>query len=298
MSMTSHVDDLDTRRWNLRFIRQSLQRPLLDREHEAELARRWRRAGDAAALHELTLAYTRLVVATAMRFRGYGLPLGDLIQEGSVGLMQAAARFDPGRGVRFSTYAAWWVRAAVQDYILRNWSIVRTGTTAAHKSLFFKLRRLRARLAGGGDGPLSPEQRARIAELLDVGRHDVEAMEQRLAAPDRSLSEPAAEGGARPAQDLVIDARPGPEQVVIGLRDAATRARWLNEALGELSPRERRIVAGRRLREEAVSLGRLGAELGISKERVRQIEERALEKLRRSILKRIADHRDLMPDDR
>jgi RNA polymerase sigma-32 factor len=296
MAMTTHLDDVEIQRCNLRFIRDSLHRPLLDRERELDLARRWRGVSDAKALHELTLAYTRLVVATAMRFRGYGLPLGDLIQEGNVGLMQAAARFEPSRGVRFSTYAAWWIRAAVQDYILRNWSIVRTGTTAAHKSLFFKLRRLRARLAGPSDAPLSPEQRGRVAAMLRVGTHDVEAMEQRLAAGDRSLSAPIGESGESAAQDLIADARPGPEEVVMGLRDTETRSQWLREALGELSERERRIIAQRRLRDEAVSLEELGAALGVSKERVRQIEQRALEKLKRSILKRIPDHRDLLPE--
>jgi RNA polymerase sigma-32 factor len=142
----AYIDDPATQKANLSFIKASMKEPLLSRGHEFELARRWRETGETAALHELVRAYTRLVVATAARFRNYGLPIGDLVQEGSVGLMQAAARFEPGREVRFSTYAAWWIRSAMQDYVLRNWSIVRTGTTAAQKALFFNLRRLRARI--------------------------------------------------------------------------------------------------------------------------------------------------------
>ncbi len=177
----AHVDDLEVQRANARFIRRSMRAPMLSREREVELARRWRAAGDAAALHELIAAYGRLVVAAATRFRGYGLPLGDLIQEGHVGLMQAAARFDADRGVRFSTYAGWWIRSAMQDFILRNWSIVRTGTTAAQKSLFFNLRRLRARLADPSGAGMSPEQRLAIAQALHVPPAEVAAMEQRLS---------------------------------------------------------------------------------------------------------------------
>jgi RNA polymerase sigma-32 factor len=291
--MPSHVDDAETKRANLRFIRRSMHQPMLDRAAEQALALRWQRDGDAAALHALILAYTRLVVATSVRYRGYGLPLGDLMQEGNIGLLQAAARFDPARGVRFSTYSAWWVRAAVQDHILRNWSIVRTGTTSAHKSLFFNLRRLRARIDPAADGPLSPAQRAKLAVQLRVGAHDVELMEQRLAGADSSLNAPAGEDG-REAADLIADTRPGPEQAVIGMRDAATRSRWLHEALGQLSDRERRIVAERRLRDEAATLEQLGAALGVSKERVRQIEHRALGKLKRFIERRTTEPRDLL----
>src|SRR5215472_10323369 len=158
-----HIDDSSTQRANLGFVRASMQAPLLTRDREFELARRWRSKRDEAALHELVSSYTRLVIATAGRFRSYGLPIGDLVQEGNVGLMQAAARFEPERDVRFSTYAAWWIRSAMQDYVLRNWSIVRTGTTAAQKSLFFNLRRLRARVADQPGAPLSEDGRRQIA---------------------------------------------------------------------------------------------------------------------------------------
>ncbi len=288
----SHIDDPNTRRSNLAFIRSSMQAPLLSRDHEFELARRWRKQTDEAALHELILSYTRLVVAVAGRFRNYGLPLGDLVQEGNVGLMQAAARFEPDRNVRFSTYAAWWIRAAMQEYILRNWSIVRTGTTTAQKSLFFNLRRLRTLIEKTTGGAITAEGRASIAKELGVSLGEVEAMEARLSGTDQSLNAPISEGGEEEWQNSLADNRPGPEEVVIGMRDAATRSRWLNEALSELNERERTIIDQRRLREEAATLEELGQELGVSKERVRQLEHRALMKLKQSMLRRAgsADH--------
>jgi RNA polymerase sigma-32 factor len=282
----SHIDDPATQRANLAFIRSSMQAPLLSRDHEFELARRWREKLDEAALHELILSYTRLVIATAGRFRNYGLPIGDLVQEGNVGLLQAAARFEPERDVRFSTYAAWWIRSAMQDYILRNWSIVRTGTTAAQKTLFFNFRRLRARIEKVSGGEMTPEGRASIAEALDVSLAEVEAMEARLSGADQSLNAPVGEEGEEEWQNNLADTRPGPEEVVIGLRDAATRSRWLNEALSELTQRERTIIDQRRLREEGATLEELGRELGVSKERVRQLEHRALQKLKQSMLRR------------
>jgi RNA polymerase sigma-32 factor len=283
----AHIDDPATQRANLAFIRTSMQAPLLSRDHEFELARRWRERDDETALHQLILSYTRLVVAIASRFRNYGLPLGELVQEGNVGLLQAAARFDPGREIRFSTYAAWWIRSAMQDYILRNWSIVRIGTTAAQKSLFFNLRRLRARIEKASGGTVSAEARAEIAQSLDVPIAEVEAMEARLSGSDQSLNAPVGEEGDEEWQNSLADHRPGPEEVVIGLRDADTRSRWLNEALSELTQRERTIIDQRRLREEAATLEELGRELGVSKERVRQLEHRALQKLKQSMLRRV-----------
>jgi RNA polymerase sigma-32 factor len=246
-----------------------------------------------AALHTLVRAYTRLVVSTAARFRNYGLPMGDLVQEGNVGLMQAAARFEPERDVRFSTYAGWWIRSAIQDFILRNWSIVRTGTTSAQKALFFNLRRLRARIADASSPTLGVEGRRRIAEELNVTVADVEAMEMRLAGSDQSLNTPIGEAGEDDWQDLLADQRPSPEEVVIAMRDQAIRARWLAEALGELSPREQTIIRERRLAEDGATLEQLGRELGVSKERVRQLEHRALGKLRESMRRRVERASDL-----
>ena len=291
----AYIDDPETQKANLSFIKASMREPLLTRDHEFELARAWREKGNERALHELVRAYTRLVVATAARFRNYGLPMGDLVQEGNVGLMQAASRFEPDREVRFSTYAAWWIRSAMQDYILRNWSIVRTGTTAAQKSLFFNLRRLRARIENASSGGgLTREGREWIATELQVDVTEVESMEMRLAATDQSLNAPVADGSDDDWQDFLADQRPSPEEVVIGMRDSRTRSAWLSEALGELSPRERTIIQERRLREEGATLEELGRELGVSKERVRQLEHRALLKLRQSMLKRVEGYDDLL----
>jgi RNA polymerase sigma-32 factor len=294
----AHIDDPETQKANLGFIRASMREPLLLRDHEFDLARRWRETKEIAALHELVCSYMRLVVATATRFRNYGLPIGDLVQEGNVGLMQAAARFEPEREVRFSTYATWWIRSAMQDYVLRNWSIVRTGTTAAQKSLFFNLRRLRAKIEDFSGRPLTHEGRLKIAAELNVELADVEAMEIRLGATDQSLNAPISEGGDDDWQDFLSDAGPSPEEVVIGTRDGATRSRWLVEALGELSPRERVIIAQRRLRDEGATLEELGRELGVSKERVRQLEHRALLKLRTSIERRVERPADLFAEAR
>jgi RNA polymerase sigma-32 factor len=271
-----------TQQADQRFIKASMHEPMLSREHEADLAKRWRDEGDTAALHELVRAYTRLVISTSSRFRNYGLPQGDLVQEGNVGLMQAASRFEPERGVRFSTYAAWWIRSAMQDYVLRNWSIVRTGTTAAQKLLFFNLRRLRIQIDPSG-GALGFEGRQRIAGQLGVDVTEVEDMEQRLSAADQSLNAPPTTESEEQRQDFLADDRPSPEDVVIEMRDSETRSRWLARALEELSPRERMIIDQRRLREEGATLEVLGRELGVSKERVRQLEHRALLKLRASI---------------
>ena len=288
-----HIDDPATKRANLGFIRASMRAPLLSREREFELARRWRDDRDVAALHEFVRAYTRLAVAIAARFRHYGLAMGDLVQEGNVGLMQAAMRFEPERDIRFSTYAAWWIRSAMQDYILRNWSIVRTGTTAAQKSLFFNLRRLRAHLAEISAGPMSTETRQEIARRLGVSIGDVEMMELRLTSADQSLNAPLREDGDEDRQDLLADTGASPEDVVIGMRDGAARSRWLAEALAELSERERHIIHQRRLVEDGATLEELGRQLGVSKERVRQLEHRALNKLRTAIARRAVPAADL-----
>jgi len=291
----AYVDDPETQRANLSYIRASMREPMLSRDEEQLLARRWRDEDDEVALHRLVRAYARLVVSTAGRFRNYGLPMGDLVQEGNVGLMQAAARFEPEREVRFSTYATWWIRSAMQDYILRNWSIVRIGTTAAQKSLFFNLRRLRARIADSSpSGRLTPEGRSLIADQLKVEIRDVESMEQRLSGSDQSLNAPVGNDSDEDWQDFLQDQRPMPEQIVIGMRDSDTRSRWLAEAIGELSEREQVIIRQRRLKDEGATLEELGRELGVSKERVRQLEHRALMKLRASIEKRVDRASDLL----
>lgn len=262
---------------------------MLEAEHELDLARRWREQDDERALHELTTAYMRLVISMASKFRHYGLPLADLVQEGNVGLMQAAARFEPAREVRFSTYAAWWIRSSIQDYVLRNWSIVRTGTTAAQKSLFFNLRRLRAKIDDTGDAVMTAANKKWVAEHLGVPERDVETMASRLSASDRSLNAPLATDGDAQWQDLLPDNSATPDQVVMEERDNAKRKEWIAEALQVLNDRETLIITERRLSEDTVTLEVLGKRLGISKERVRQIEHQALNKLRKTLTKMVGD---------
>lgn len=279
----------ELRRGAQSYLRTAMRAPLLDAEHERELARRWRDEGDERALHQLITAYLRLVVAMASRFRHYGLPMSDLVQEGNVGLMQAAARFEPEREVRFSTYASWWIRSAMQDFVLRNWSIVRTGTTSAQKALFFNLRRLRAKIGDVGDAVMSAEASSRVAKALRVPEREVEAMAARLSAPDRSLNAPLTEEGDGEWQDMLADESDSPEAVVMQAHDGAARIDLVHQALRELSDRERLIIQERKLEDEAVTLEALGERLGISKERVRQIEGNALEKLRRALIARVGD---------
>ena len=282
-------DTVDAQRASRRLIRESMNAPLLSRQHELDLARRWRSEKDERALHELIQSYMRLVISTASRFKNYGLPLADLVQEGVVGLMQAAARFEPERDVRFSTYAAWWIRSAMQDFILRNWSVVRTGTTAAQKSLFFNLRRLRAKIDDGRYGHLNEAGKAYIAEELSVEVAEVEAMEMRLMGGDQSLNETIAASGEDAWQDFLADDRPSPEDNVTLNHDSRQRSRWLAASLAELSEREQTIIRERRLSEDGRTLEELGVRLGISKERVRQIEHRALQKLKAALMKRVSD---------
>lgn len=266
-----------------------MKAPMLEAEHELNLARRWREDGDERALHELTQAYMRLVIAMAAKFRHYGLPMPDLVSEGSVGLMMAADRFDPDRAVRFSTYASWWIRSSIQDYVLRNWSIVRTGTTSSQKSLFFNLRRLRAQIDDTGDGIMTPENKTWVAEHLGVPERDVEAMASRLSASDRSLNAPMAMDGDGEWQDLLPDEGAIPEDEVMDKRDSRRRKEWIANALKSLNPRETHIIMKRRLTDDSVTLERLGHELGISKERVRQIEHQALGKLRKALERIVGD---------
>ncbi|MAG96348.1 MAG: RNA polymerase factor sigma-32 [Alphaproteobacteria bacterium] len=283
-----YIDTPQTQQANRRFIKAAMSIPLLQRDRELELARLWREEDDRKALHDLVSPYLRLVVSTASRFRSYGLPIGDLLQEGNVGLMQAAARFEPERQVRFSTYASWWIRSSMQEFILRNWSIVRTGTTAAQKSLFFNLRRLRARIDGSGEY-LNATGKQFIADQLRVPLRDVEIMEARLTGHDKSLNATVGENGDSEFQDLLPAQGPGPEELVTEARDAATRALWLSDAVAELTPREQTIIRERRLQEDSPTLEALGSRLGISKERVRQIEQEALAKLKTTISERVGD---------
>ncbi len=276
-----------------RYISQAMDAPLLEREHEVDLARRWRDERDQKALHEIITSHIRLVVRIAGRFRGYGLPLNDLIQEGNVGLMEAANRFDPEREVRFSTYATWWIMAAIQEYIVRNASIVRIGTTPAQKSLFFNLRRLRAKLGGATATSMTDEQRQSIAQALGVPLAAVERMEAHLSRPDRSLNASIGDEDTDELQDFLADDGPSPEEVVTDRHDRSVRSRWLNEALDSLTPRERQIIAARFLGDGRTTLAEIGASFGVTKERIRQIEGKALDKLRVALDHDHAGHSEL-----
>jgi RNA polymerase sigma-32 factor len=271
-------------------VNAAMRAPYLERNEEFDLAARWRERKDQAALDRLAAAHMRLVIAIAARFRNFGLPLNDLIQEGHVGLLEAASRFEPEREVRFSTYATWWIRAAIQDYVLRNWSIVRAGTSSSQKALFFNLRKLRARLGSKGSGLDRHDIHREIASLMGVSIDSVAMMDSRLSGPDTSLNAPLHESdGTDDRQDFLVDAEPLPDETVSESMDAERRAEWLRTAMSVLNEREFRIVRERRLREEAVTLESLGESLGISKERVRQIEGRALEKLRHELLSKHPD---------
>lgn len=284
-----YIDTPETLQANRTFIRKAMKVRLLEAGHELALARRWRDHGDEAALHELVTAYVRLVVSIAAKFRSYGLPLGDMVQEGCIGLMQAAARFEPEREVRFSTYASWWIRSSIQDFILRNWSIVRTGTTAAQKSLFFNLRRLKAQIERSEGGGIDGDMRGKIAAALNVSERDVDMMNARLSASDKSLNDPVGEAGEGELQDFIPDEALSPEDVAMAKRDAEVRTSWIERAMRDLSQRERTIIRERRLAEKGLTLAALGARLGISKERVRQIEREAMDKLRDSITRNSGD---------
>lgn len=272
-----------------RFVKAAMDAPFLTREAEHELAVRWKDQRDQAALHALASAHMRLVIAIAARFRHYGLPMADLIQEGHVGLLEAGARFEPDRDVRFSTYATWWIRASIQDYILRNWSIVRGGTSSAQKALFFNLRRLRARLSQAAAADSSIDVHQTIATAIGVSRNDVALMDARLSGSDMSLNAPLTDSdssGSSERVDFLVDGAPLPDETVSETIDTERRVRWLRSALTVLSDRELKILRARRLSEEAATLESLGDNMGISKERVRQIESRALEKLKRALIER------------
>ena len=270
-------------------MKAAMAAPFLERDNEHALAVRWKEDRDEVALHELAEAHMRLVISLAVKFRHYGLPVPDLIQEGHVGLLEAAARFDPEREVRFSTYATWWIRASIQDYILRNWSIVRGGTSSAQKALFFNLRRLRAKLSIGNESRGTMVLYGEIAKALGVARSDVETMDTRLSGPDVSLNAPVADADNAASSERIeflVDGQPLPDETVGAAIDSSRRLGWLNDALARLSDREYNILRERRLNDESMTLEELGSQLGISKERVRQIESRALEKLRTALTER------------
>jgi len=274
-----------------RYLQEIRKFPMLTPEEELALSRRWREHEDMEAAHKLVTSHLRLVAKIAMGYRGYGLPVGELISEGNVGMMQAVKRFDPDRGFRLATYAMWWIRAAIQEYILHSWSLVKMGTTAAQKKLFFNLRRLKGQMQAIDDGDLQPEQVAKIAHALDVPEQDVISMNRRLTAPDHSLNAPVRADSEGEWQDWLVDESES-QETAIGEREELTgRKTLLANALKTLNERERHILIERRLKDNPTTLEDLSQQYGISRERVRQIEVRAFEKLQKSMHNQVAEQR-------
>jgi len=267
------------------FSRKAMKAEMLDAETELALAYAWRDQRDEEALHRLITAYMRLAISMASKFRRYGAPMSDLIQEASVGLMKAADKFDPDRGVRFSTYAVWWIKASIQDYVMRDFSLVRTGSTSSQKSLFFNMRRVQARIEREAGAPLETHVlHEMIAAELGVPIHDVQMMDGRLSGSDFSLdATQSSEDEGRSWVDALEDDSPQADEIVTNSHDNATLRQWLTSAFSTLSERERFIVRERKLREDPRTLESLGGELGLSKERVRQLEAAAFSKMRRSL---------------
>jgi len=261
--------------------------PILEPQEEYTLAKSWRERRERDAAHRLVTSHLRLVVKIAARYRGYGLPVSELVSEGNIGLMQAVRRFEPDKGYRFATYAMWWIRAAIQEYVLRSWSLVKIGTTANQKKLFFGLRRAKARIAALEDGDLRPDQVAAIAGRLGVSAQDVIDMNRRLGG-DVSLNAPLGDdGGPLEWQDRLIDEHAGPEHQLVESQQCDNRRKALGEALTVLSARERRIFESRHLLEIPVTLEELADEFSLSRERVRQIESRAFEKVQKAVKNRV-----------
>lgn len=257
--------------------------PMLEQEEEYTLAKDWREGGDVESAHKLVTSHLRLVAKIAMGYRGYGLPVSELISEGNVGMMQAVKRFDPERGFRLATYAMWWIRAAIQEYILHSWSLVKMGTTAAQKKLFFNLRKLKGQMQAIEEGDLHPEQVTHIATQLNVPEADVVSMNRRLAAPDNSLNAPLRIDGDGEWQDWLVDDTMDQETSLAEDEELSKRRALLVAAMKSLNERERHILEERRLKDNPTTLEELSQEYGISRERVRQIEVRAFEKLQKAI---------------
>jgi len=274
-----------------RYLQDIRKFPMLTADEEYMLAKRWREHDDSEAAHKLVTSHLRLVAKIAMGYRGYGLPVGELISEGNVGMMQAVKRFDPERGFRLATYAMWWIRASIQEYILHSWSLVKMGTTAAQKKLFFNLRRLKGQLNAIDEGDLSPENVAKIAHTLDVPEAEVVSMNRRLASGDHSLNAPVRADGDGEWQDWLVDDGEDQETLLGEREELENRRGLLKGAMKVLNKRERHILTERRLRESPQTLEDLSQEYGISRERVRQIEVRAFEKLQKAMRNAAIDQR-------
>jgi RNA polymerase sigma-32 factor len=265
-----------------RYLQEIKRFPMLEPQEEYMLAKRWREHNDREAAHKLVTSHLRLVAKIAMGYRGYGLPIGEVISEGNVGLMQAVKRFEPDKGFKLATYAMWWIRASIQEYILRSWSLVKMGTTASQKKLFFNLRKAKSRISALDEGDLRDDQVESISKRLGVAKQDVIDMNRRLGG-DASLNAPLREEGEGEWQDWLVDESPDQESLLADREESSARLDALRAALSVLNPRERRIFEARRLAEDPITLEELSAEFGVSRERVRQIEVRAFEKVQEAV---------------
>jgi RNA polymerase sigma-32 factor len=288
MARTASLPILTAESGLSRYLEEIRRFPMLEPQDEYMLAKRWREHGDRDAAHKLVTSHLRLVAKIAMGYRGYGLPISEVISEGNVGLMQAVKRFEPEKGFRLATYAMWWIKAAIQEYILRSWSLVKMGTTANQKKLFFNLRKAKSRISALEEGDLRPDQVKLIAKRLGVTEQDVVDMNRRLGG-DASLNTPIREDGdAGEWQDWLVDDKASQESTLADSEELDNRKRALTDALTVLNGRERRIFEARRLAEEPVTLEDLAAEFQVSRERVRQIEVRAFEKVQKAVRNRVA----------
>jgi RNA polymerase sigma-32 factor len=288
MARTAALPILTAESGLTRYLEEIRRFPMLEPQDEYMLAKRWREHGDRDAAHKLVTSHLRLVAKIAMGYRGYGLPISEVISEGNVGLMQAVKRFEPEKGFRLATYAMWWIKAAIQEYILRSWSLVKMGTTANQKKLFFNLRKAKSKISALEDGDLRPDQVKLIARRLGVTEQDVVDMNRRLGG-DVSLNAPIREeGDSGEWQDWLVDEVSDQETRLAESEESDNRRKALGEALSVLNERERRIFEARRLADDPITLEDLAAEFGVSRERVRQIEVRAFEKVQRAVKSRIA----------
>ncbi|MCH7635773.1 MAG: RNA polymerase sigma factor RpoH [Proteobacteria bacterium] len=274
-----------------RYLQQIRKFPMLEQQEEYMLAKRWREHDDIEAAHKLVTSHLRLVAKIAMGYRGYGLPVGELISEGNLGMMQAVKRFDPERGFRLATYAMWWIRAAIQEYILHSWSLVKMGTTAAQKKLFFNLRKIKGQMQAIDEGDMPPETVTEIARRLSVTEDDVVSMNRRLSAPDHSLNAPLRDDSDGEWQDWLVDESESQETMLAEKEELTNRRQLLADAMKSLNERERHILTERRLKDGPTTLEQLSQVYGISRERVRQIEVRAFEKLQKAMKNAVIEQR-------
>jgi len=285
------VSTLESDRGLSRYFQEVWSYPILTVDEEQNLARRWRHEGDVEAAHKLVTSHLRLVAKIASGYRGYGLPLSDLIAEGNIGLMKAVKKFEPEKGFRLSTYAMWWIRASITEFVLRSWSMVRMGTLASQKKLFFSLSRIKQKLNLMSDGPLDDEQAEAVARALNVTAADVADMDRRLSAPDMSLNAPRQHDDGE-GTDLItslVDTSPDPETLTAASEEQTIRNDLLKKALSTLPEREKHILSERHLRDDPPTLEELGQDYGLSRERIRQLEARALDRVRKAMLSMTAE---------